>query len=112
MTVNQLSSDQRSYAQEATLTSKVKDWLEAQPDIHFYKASDRFNKGISDNILCVRGIFVAVELKAENGKPTPHQLLFIKQIQNAGGLGGVCYTVGQVKDLVEQARSRADGILR
>lgn len=103
----QSSSDLKRYAQEATLTSKVKAWLEVQPDIAFYKASDRYHKGISDVIICVRGIFVGAELKADDGKPSPHQLLFIKQIQRAGGVAGVCYTLGEVKELVEEARRRA-----
>lgn len=91
-----LLSDQKRYAQEATLTKKTKDWLETQQDIHFYKASDRYHKGVSDFILCVKGIFVGVELKADDGKPSPHQLLFIKQLVRTGGLGGVCYTLGEV----------------
>jgi hypothetical protein len=100
-----LLSDQKRYAQEATLTAKVKDWLEVQRDVAFYKASDRYHKGISDFILCVNGVFVGAELKKDTGKPSPHQLLFIKQIENAGGVAGVCYTLGEVKALVERARA-------
>lgn len=99
-----LSSDQKRYAQEATLTRKVKDWLEVQPDTHFYKASDRYNKGVSDIIACVNGIFVGLELKADDGKPSKHQSLFIKQIRDAGGVAGVCYTLHDVKLLVKEAR--------
>lgn len=90
------------------MTTKVRDWLEIQPDIHFYKASDRYHKGISDMILCVGGQFVGVELKAEDGKPSAHQLLFIKQTMNSGGIAGVCYNLHQVKALVEEARERND----
>jgi hypothetical protein len=100
----QSSSDLKRYSQESTLTNKVKEWLEVQRDIHFYKASDRYHKGISDFILCVRGTFVGVELKKDDGKPSPHQLLFIKQTEQAGGIGGVCYTLADVKALVEKAR--------
>jgi hypothetical protein len=100
-------SDQKRYAQEATLTAKVKEWLEIQPDTHFYKASDRYHKGVSDIIACVNGQFVGIELKADDGKPSPHQLLFIKQVRLAGGIAGVCYTLKDVKDLVEIARTLA-----
>lgn len=102
-----LLSDQKRYKQEATLTRKVKNWLEVQPDIAFYKASDRYNKGVSDLILCVSGIFVGVELKAENNTASPHQKLFISMVIQAGGVGGVCYTLGEVKTLVEEARRKA-----
>lgn len=91
------------------MTKKVKEWLEVQPDICFYKASDRFHKGISDVIMCVGGIFVAAELKADDGKPTPHQLGFIRQVQRANGIAGVCYTLGDVKALVQKARERCSG---
>lgn len=102
-----LSSDQKEYAQEATLTRKVKEYLEVQPDVHFYKASDRYHKGVSDVIICVRGIFVGAELKASKNKATPHQKLFISMIKTAGGVGGVCYTLADVKALVEEARGMA-----
>lgn len=100
----QSSSDLKRYAQEATLTRKTKEWLEVQPDISFYKASDRYHKGVSDFIACVNGQFVGIELKADDGKPSPHQLLFIKQVRLAGGIAGVCYCMQDVKNLVEAAR--------
>lgn len=98
------SSLNQRYAQEATLTTKVRQWLEVQPDLHFYKASDRYHKGISDVIVCVRGKFVGLELKKDGGVTSPHQHLFIKQIINAGGIAGVCYTLGEVIALVDKAR--------
>jgi len=101
-----LEEDMLTYAQEATLTKKVKAWLNTQDDIAYYKASDRYQKGISDFIICVGGIFVAVELKAAGGTASPHQKLFIKEIQRAGGIGGVCYTLHDVKELVRAARLR------
>ena len=95
-----------TYDREATLTKKVKAWLNTQDDIAYYKVSDRYQKGISDFIICVGGIFVAVELKAAGGTASPHQKLFIKEIQKAGGIGGVCYTLHDVKELVRAARLR------
>lgn len=88
------------------MTSKVKEWLELQPDIAFYKASDRYNKGVSDFIICVGGIFVCAELKRSDGVPSPHQKLFIKNFQDKGAVTGVCWTLAEVKALVEEARRR------
>lgn len=104
--VNQSQSDLARYPQEATITKKVKEWLEIQPDIHFYKASDRYHKGVSDLILCVGGIFVGVELKADKGRASAHQTLFIRNVRDAGGVAGVCYNLAEVKTLVEKARAR------
>lgn len=98
-------SENVKYKQEATLTKKVKEYLEVQPDVCFYKASDRYHKGISDIIACVRGRFVAIELKKDGGVASPHQLLYIKQVEKTGGIGGVCDTVADVKALVERARN-------
>jgi len=95
-----------TYAQEATLTKKVKEWLDTQKDVFYYKASDRYQKGVSDFIICVDGIFVAAELKAADGIALPHQKLFIEEIQRAGGIGGICYTLHDVKELVRAARLR------
>lgn len=105
MTEKKLASDDVRYKQEATITKKVKAYLETQPDIVFYKASDRYHKGISDIIACVRGRFVAIELKKEGGVTSPHQALFIKQVERSGGIGGVCETVAEVKALVDKARN-------
>ncbi|MMZ45728.1 VRR-NUC domain protein [compost metagenome] len=101
-----LSSDQKRHQLEATLTSAFKSWLELQPDIAFYKASDRYNKGISDFIICVRGMFVGVELKRDEGTPSAQQNLFIKQILDSGGIAGVAWTLAEAKALVEEARQR------
>lgn len=112
MTMKSISSsnqekDMRRYPLEATLTKKVKEWLDKQTDLFYYKAADRYQKGVSDIIICVRGIFVAAELKADNGEASPHQKLFIRQVINAGGIGGECFTLHEVKKLVEEARKRS-----
>lgn len=85
-------------------------WLEIQPNLHHYKASDRYHKGISDIIVCVDGQFVGLELKKADGVTSPHQKLFIKQVTVAGGIAGICYTLGDAKRLIEAARQRASKI--
>lgn len=89
------------YKQEATLTRKTKAWLDKQEGLFYYKASDRYQKGVSDFIICYRGKFLALELKAENGKASPHQKLFIKEVEEAGGRGAVCYTLDEVRAFVK-----------
>lgn len=104
--VNQSSFDHVRYQQEATLTSKVKDWLDLQDDVFYWKASDRYTKGVSDIIACVNGQFVGIELKADDGAPSQQQNLFILLVRKKRGIAGVCYTLGEVKALVEEARQR------
>lgn len=99
----------RQYSDEATLLSKVTDWLEPQrrDGIKVIRICDRYNKGYSDLFICVRGIFVVAELKDDTGTATPHQELFIKEMKEAGAVGAVCRTVQEVADLVDEAKRRA-----
>ena len=53
---------------------------------------DRFSKvGTPDILACVNGHFVAVEVKAENGRPSDLQIYHIEQIKKAGGYGVILY---------------------
>jgi len=92
------------FQKEKDLTEVVRDWLNSQQDIKADKICDRYKKGIPDFIVCVRGKYVAIELKAETGVSSAHQRLFIREVIRAGGIGGTCYTLNDVKDLVERAR--------
>lgn len=65
--------------------------------------SDRVNGGISDLILCVNGKFVAIELKVGSNTPTALQLDFLKGVKESGGIGGVAYTWGQIKNIISLA---------
>ena len=95
--------DSLKYQKEADLTKVVKAWLKSQSYIKADKLSDRFKKGVPDIMACVNGIYVAIELKAEDKKPSAHQRLFIKQVIEVGGIGGTCETLGEVKILIKEA---------
>jgi len=97
----------KRYDEEDGLKRAVMKWLSAQPDIYYWKASDRYTKGVSDIIACVNGWFVAAELKADDGESTPHQDLFILSVTRANGVGGVCYCLQDVITLVNEARRRS-----
>lgn len=75
-------------------------------DVKYDKISDRYTGGISDILACVGGLYVAIELKADGKTASADQKLFIKDVRAVGGIGGVCFTLGEVKALVEEARTR------
>ena len=104
-----LPSD-RMYSDEAALLSKVTEWLAPQrrDGIKLLRICDRYAKGYSDLFLCVRGQFVVIELKDDTGTASPHQELFIEEMLKAGAIGGICRTVKEVADYVEEAKRRAD----
>ena len=97
------------YQDEAKLLDKVIEWLEPQrrDGIKVIRICDRYNKGYSDLFICVRGILVVAELKDDIGKPSPHQIQFVKEIVECGGIGSdTCRSVADVAKLVEEAKRR------
>ena len=46
---------------------------------------------------------MAIELKDDNGTPSPQQLRYLEKVRESGGIGGVCRTIGDVLDLLEKA---------
>lgn len=98
------------YDDEADLLKDVKEWLEPQrrDGIKMMRICDRYTRGYSDIFICVRGLLVVAELKDKTGTASQHQLDFIDDIIACGGIGGVCRTVKEVADLVEQAKERVN----
>lgn len=106
---NRLPSD-RVYSEESVLLSKVMEWLAPQrrDRIEAIRICDRYAKGYSDVFICVHGVLVLAELKDDEGKPTPHQIQFLEKMCAAGAIGGICRSVKDVADLVEQAKKLID----
>ena len=96
------------YTDEADLLKEVKKWLEPQfrDGIKLIRICDRYAKGYSDLFICVRGQFVVAELKDDIGEPSPHQEQFIEEMIACGAIGGVCRTVAEVAELIEEAKRR------
>lgn len=92
------------YSDEATLLRKVTEWLEPQrrDGLKVIRINDRYAKGYSDLFICVRGYLVVAELKDDTGVASEHQRLFIDEIRNAGGIGGVCRSIRDVANLIAQ----------
>lgn len=84
---------------------KAQNWLAPQcrDGIKTIRVVDRYTKGYSDLFICARGRFVVAELKDSTRKATPHQLLFIEEMQRAGAIGGVCRSIKDIANLLNQA---------
>lgn len=95
----------KMYKEEAALLKAVIRWLEPQQrdGIKVIRICDRYHSGYSDLFICARGRFVVAELKDDTGTATPHQELFIEEMELAGATGGVCRTVKEVSDLIDKA---------
>ena len=79
-------------AQEKNYENKIKKFLK-EKNIWFVKYfANAFTKsGIPDILACVNGKFVAIEVKAENGKPSELQLYHKKKIEESGGKAYILY---------------------
>lgn len=79
-------------AQEKQFENKIKEFLK-EKNIWFVKYfANAFTKsGIPDILACVNGKFVAIEVKAENGKPSELQLYQQKKIKESGGKAYILY---------------------
>lgn len=79
-------------AQEKNFENRVKKFLEEQGCWYVKYFANAYTKsGIPDLLVCCNGYFVAVELKAPNGKPSALQQWNIQKIKESGGIGIILY---------------------
>lgn len=57
--------------------------------------------GVSDLCFLKDGKFFALELKAENGRPSDHQIRFCMQVQDAGGYATIGYGLDRSLKILE-----------
>lgn len=78
---------------EKNFENKVKDFLQREGCyfIKYWGGGDFTRAGVPDLLVCCKGTFVGVELKASNGKPKLLQIHHLKGIDQAGGYGILLY---------------------
>ena len=88
---------------ESRRVKKIKAYLKGRGDTHFYKihGGDNYQViGIPDLLCCVRGRFVALEVKEPGEQPSKKQVLELQRIRDAGGVSAVVETVSDVVELL------------
>lgn len=80
-------------AAEKQFENKIKSYLKSKGAWFIkYWAGAQFTKsGIPDLLVCYKGKFIAIEVKAENGHPSELQLYNIRKIEEAGGKAFLLY---------------------
>lgn len=83
-------------AAEKNFENRVKAFLKSKGCWFIkYWGGGQFTKaGVPDLLVCCNGHFLAVELKAPNGKPSALQLHTIEEIKKSGGTAIVLYPKG------------------
>lgn len=85
-------------AQEKVFEMKIKRYLKERGcySVKFF-ANSYTKVGVPDILACVKGHFVGIEVKAQNGHPSELQLHNVEQIKKAGGLAYIVYPSGWEK---------------
>ena len=102
-------------AAEKTFENKVKKYIEEQDGWQVKFFANRMTKtGIPDILACINGYFVAIEVKAQNGKPSELQKHHIKKINDARGYAIILYPdqYEEFKQLVKRLNSYAWALAR
>ncbi len=79
-------------AEEKTFENKVKGFLKSQGCWVLKTWSNGVQRsGVPDLLVCCKGKFIGVELKATNGKPSALQLWNLRKIEESDGYGILLY---------------------
>ena len=71
---------------EGKIKKITTELLKRYKAVYFMPVSNGMGRaGISDIIVCYKGRYAAIETKSAKGKPTALQLIFLKEITEAGG---------------------------
>lgn len=89
---------------EKIYETKIKRYIESVGGYQYKAMGNAYTvSGTPDILACVNGYFIAIEVKAPNGKPTELQLNKIAKIRKAGGLAYVAYPSAweELKDIID-----------
>lgn len=91
-------------AEEKNIENKIKEYLKTVEGLFYFKEHGGMygTAGIPDLIICYKGRFIGLEVKATNGKATPLQDATIRKINSAGGIALVVKSVDDAKLIIEE----------
>lgn len=77
---------------EKAYENRIKSYLESKNCWFVKFFANSFTKsGVPDILACVNGFFVAIEVKAENGRPSELQYWHRHHIRESGGISIILY---------------------
>ena len=88
---------------EKSIENKIKAYLKTIDSLFFFKEHGGLygTAGVPDIICCYKGLFIAFEVKTNDGKTTALQDATIKRIRKAGGIAEIVRSVDEVKRIIE-----------
>lgn len=83
---------ERYVMREKAFETKIRDYLDDLGAYNVKYFGNAFSQaGVPDLLCCLRGVFIAIEVKAERGKPSELQLHNLRKIHEAGGRAILAY---------------------
>ena len=78
---------------EKKFENKLKEFLKTNGHwyIKYWAGAEYTKYGIPDILACIDGKFYGIEVKAKTGKPSLLQLITLRNIRAAGGIGVLLY---------------------
>ena len=94
--------DERKKMREKAIENKIKAYLKTIKGLYFFKEHGGLygTAGVPDIICCYKGQFIALEVKAPDGKLTTLQEATIRRIKDACGIAKVVRSVEDVKIII------------
>ena len=89
---------------EKSYENKIKRYLKERGCYRVKYHGNYYSENGTPDLMCaVNGYFLAIEVKADNGKPSELQLAKIADIRKAGGFAYVAYPSGweRLKDIID-----------
>ena len=101
-------------ASEKNFENRIKKYLKDNGAwfLKYWAGAAYTKSGIPDILACVNGYFVAIEVKAPNGKASELQFYNLRDIERAGGFAFLLYPAGYedfkefIDDLLENKIDR------
>ncbi len=94
-----MTKKSKVWKKESDLMRAALGWLNSQPGCFFFKVhgGQYQQSGIPDLIGHIQGVFVGIELKIGNNRPTQLQSHMINTILDTGGYACICYNLDDVE---------------
>ena len=90
---------------ERDIVASIMRFLKNEGSCFVWKThGNQFSAGIPDIVACVRGRFVAFEVKRPGCKPTKLQEATLRRIGAAGGVAAVVHSVDEARATLENVK--------
>ena len=99
-------------AGESRLLKEARKFLKSLKKCWFVKLNDSCTMGLPDIIGCYFGVFFAIELKSEEGRPTALQTIILNLIRMAGGQVCVARTLSEIQSFIGGVKDHARNLER